>query len=169
MEAGDRRWLAAFSPAEPAEISYYERLFDFLDEDGPAVVAQWLSERQIKLDPKGRAPMTSGKVEMRSMTLGDAEQYLTELMESGEAPFDFGLVRLDDVVSIVPDRIARHSRGLRNRIAKWLKDEVGAVKLSRYTKGNGRQAIQLWSIADHDNWQKMGPAACNDAYEQRLA
>lgn len=166
IEADDRRWLAVFSPAEPATEAYYDKLFGFLDAGGAAAVAHWLLARKVELNPKGRAPWTSGKEEMRSFTLGEAEQVLTELLAEGSHPFDFELVRLEDVVASVPDRIARTSKGLRSRVIKWLKDEVKAVKHARYTKqGNdSRQPWSLWSIRNHDHWDGAGAAARIDAY-----
>jgi hypothetical protein len=166
IEADDRRWLAVFSPAEPATEAYYDRLFGFLDAGGAAAVAQWLLARKIELNPKGRAPWTRGKEEMRSFTLGEAEQVLAELLAEGAHPFDFELVRLEDVVASVPDRIARSAKGLRSRVIKWLKDEVKAVKHARYTKqGNdSRQPWSLWSIRNHAHWDGVGAAARIDAY-----
>ena len=169
IEAGDRRWLVLFSPAQRADEAYYDRLFTFLDKEGPAAVAHWLGERQIGLNPKGVAPMTHGKAEMRGMSLGDAEQHLADLLESGAWPFDFGLVRLEDVLSAVPERIVRHTKALRNRVVKWLKEEVGALKLARYTKNDGRPCIQLWSIAAHDHWEGIGAAGRIDAFEAHSA
>lgn len=166
IESGDRRWLVFFSDAMPAGEGYYERLFAFLEGDGPAHVAHWLCQRQVKLNPKGTAPKTRGKDEMRSLSMGDAEQHLSELLAERAAPFDFGLVRLEDVLAAVPDRIARQARNLRNRVRKWLDEEAGAKKLARYTKG-GRPAVQLWTIDDHETWSAKGAAVCNDAYHER--
>lgn len=126
----------------------------------------FLRQRRIGLNPKGVAPATRGKAEMRQLSLGEAEQHLAELLEEGAAPFDFDLVKLDDVVEAVPAPIQRQARNLRNRVAKWLKEEVGAVRFSRYTKqdGSGRPSIQLWAIRDHARWEQAGAAARVDAF-----
>ncbi|GGA62227.1 hypothetical protein [Sphingomonas psychrolutea] len=110
--------------------------------------------------------MTKGKAEMRSMSMGDAEQHLTDLLEARSAPFDFGLVRLDDIITAVPERYTRQPRNIRNRLIKWLKDDANAIQLARYKKGD-RPAIQLWSVYDHEHWEAKGAAACNDAYVKR--
>ena len=122
LESGDRRWLVFFSEAARESEAYYERLFAFLKGDGPAHVAHWLSQRHVKLNPMGTAPKTRGKEEMLNLSMGDAEQHLSDLLAEGAAPFDFGLVRLDEVLAAVPDRIARQARNLGNRVRKcWLK------------------------------------------------
>ena len=166
IERGDRRWLVLFSDAKPLDEAYYERLFDFLDGDGPAAVKNWLMERRIGLNPKGLAPKTVGKDQMRRLSMGDAEQYLTELLEEGSAPFDFPLVRFEEVLAAVPADVARRTSGLRNKVTKWITGEAAAVKHERYKKqdGSGRQNCHLWSTRDHGHWSEIGAAARIDAY-----
>jgi len=166
IESGDRRWLVVFSDAQPMDEAYYDRLFAFLEGDGPAAVKHFLQQRTIDLNPKGVAPATRGKAEMRQLSLGEAEQYLAELLEDRGAPFDFDLVKLDEVVAAVPGSIQRQSRNLRNRVAKWLKDEVGAARFSRFTKQDGseRPPIQLWAVRNHVHWEQVGAAGRIDAF-----
>lgn len=166
IESGDRRWLVVFSDAEPMDEPYYDRLFAFLDGAGPAAVKHFLQQRSISLNPKGTAPATRGKAEMRQLSLGEAEQYLAEHFEDRGAPFDFDLVKLDEVVASVPGPIQRQSRNLRNRVARWLKDEVGGVRFSRFTKqdGSDRPPIQLWAIRNQALWEQAGAAGRVDAF-----
>lgn len=166
IERGDRRWLVVFSDAESRDDAYYERLFDYLDGNGPSAVKQWLLDREIRLNPKGRAPKTKGKAEMRRLSLSEAEQHLAEMLEEGVAPFDFDLVRLDDLIDAVPAAVQRQTKGIRNRVIRWLKEEAGAVKHNRYTKQDGtdRLPYQLWSIRAHDRWTEVGAAGRIDAF-----
>ncbi len=167
IERGDRRWLVVFSPAERKDQTYYARLFGFLEGDGASFVKHWLLDRKVALNPRGTAPSTSGKEVMRRHSFGDAENYLLDLFEEAQAPFDFDLVRVDDLVNAVP--IALQGRAnLRARVSKLLKDEIRAVKHSRYTKGDGRhQTFQLWSIRNHEEWERFGAARRADAYMDR--
>src|SRR3546814_3308660 len=90
IEQGDRRWLTLFSPAKAREPAYYGRLFDLLKSDDFAAAVKWmLQNRAVGLEPKGMAPMTKGKSEMRRRSLGEVEQYLNELLEEHSLPFDF--------------------------------------------------------------------------------
>jgi hypothetical protein len=164
IERGDRRWLVVFSDAKPQSEHYYERIFDFLEGDGPAAVKQWLLDRKVSLNPKGVAPRTKGKEEMQRLSLGEAEQMLAEMLEEGAPPFDCDLVRLVDVLDHVPS-IFRKQKGFKNRIVKWLSDDVGAVQHGRYTKGN-RPAYRLWCVRNHEKWANAGPAERVDAYER---
>jgi hypothetical protein len=159
IEHGDRRWMVIFSPAERREDAYYAGLFGFLEGSGPAAVKHWLARRTIRLNPYGVAPATPGKEEMRRLSMGDMESHLLARLEDGGAPFDFDLVRLEDVVSAAP----RGTRDVRSRAELFLKREAKAVRHDRYTKGD-RKSWTLWSIRDHDRWRKAGAAARIDAY-----
>lgn len=171
IETGDRRWLVISSEMKPMDEAYYERLFAFLEGDGPAYVKHYLLNRQVQLNPKGMAPSTKGKAEMRRRSLSEAEQYLAELLEGREGPFAFDLVRLEELVACVPADLKRHTRNVRTKVAGWLKDEVGAVKHTRYTKGDdiSRPSCQLWSVRNHENWAEAGAAARAEAFQSRYS
>ena len=162
IERGDRRWLVLFSDAKPRGEAYYKELFEYLDGDGPAAVKQYLLDRKVTLNPKGMAPRTRGKDEMRRLSLGEAEQSLADMLDESMPPFDFDLVRLEDILDRMPMSF-RGKNGFRNRIAKWLAQEAGAVKHTRYTKGD-RPAYWLWSVRNHEKWEDAGAASRVDAY-----
>jgi hypothetical protein len=169
IEHGDRRWLVVFSPAVKKEAGYYDRLFGYLEDGGAAFVKQWLLQRQIVLNGQGVAPPTSGKETMRRMSMGDAEAYLLDLYEGREPPFDFDLVRVDDLVQAVPAKLSGKSN-LCSRLSKFLKEELGAVAHTRHTKQHAsRPPWQLWSLRNHDIWQNIGASGRIDAYVNHYA
>ncbi len=169
IEHGDRRWLVVFSPATKQEPDYYDRLFAYLEHGGAAFVKHWLMQRRIVLNGHGVAPATSGKETMRRMAMGDAEAFLLDLHEANEAPFDFDLVRVDDLVQAVPARLSGRS-SLRSRLAKFLKEELGAVAHTRYTKQSAnRPSWQLWSLRNHETWESIGASGRIDAYVAHYA
>jgi hypothetical protein len=169
IEHGDRRWLVVFSPAVKQEAAYYDRLFGYLDDGGAAFVKHFLLQRQIVLNGQGVAPATSGKETMRRMSMGDAESYLLDLYEARETPFDFDIVRVDDLVQAVPAKLSGKSN-LRSRLSKFLKEELGAVAHTRHTKHHpNRPAWQLWSLRNHDIWENIGASGRIDAYVAHYA
>ncbi|BEV45962.1 bifunctional DNA primase/polymerase [Afipia carboxidovorans] len=169
IEHGDRRWLVVFSPARPRDNAYYQGLFEFLDGDGAACVKHWLLKRKVALNPHGVAPFTAGKEAMRRLSIGDAEAYLLELFEERQPPFDFDLVRVDELVDAVPSALRGRSN-LRARVSKFLKDEIGAVSHARYTKADRkRPAYQLWSVRNHDIWDNIGASGRIDAYMSHMS
>jgi hypothetical protein len=165
IEHEDRRWLVVFSPAAKKDAAYYDSLFGYLDSGGAAFVKYWLLQRHTVLNPHGVAPPTSGKETMRRMSLGDAEAYLLELYECDEEPFVFDLVRVDDLVNAVPSSL-RGKANLRSRLSKFLKDELGAVAHTRFTKKHAkRPSYQLWSLRNHDIWENIGASGRIDSYQ----
>lgn len=166
LEASERRWLVVFSEAHRQDDEYYAKLFAFLEGAGPSAVKHYLLERDVQLNPKSVAPSTIGKRVMRKRSLSDAEQYLDEMLEAREGPFAFDLVRLDDLLSYVPNELKRNVRGLRSKVASWLQVEVKAVKHTRYTKGDNemRPSCQLWSVRNHAQWGDAGPAERAEAF-----
>jgi hypothetical protein len=169
IEHGDRRWLVVFSPARPRDNAYYQGLFEFLDGDGASYVKHWLLKRKVTLNPHGVAPFTAGKEAMRRLSIGDAEAYLLELFEERQPPFDFDLVRVDELVDAVPSALRGRSN-LRARVSKFLKEEIGAVSHARYTKADRkRPAYQLWSVRNHDIWDNIGASGRIDAYMSHMS
>jgi hypothetical protein len=167
MEAGDRRWLVVFSPALPKDQAYYARLFDNIESvEGAAAVKHLLLNRAIHLDPKGRAPDTVAKDEMRSYSIGDIEHWLKEQYEQKLAPFEFPLLRLDDAIASIPQDLKLKHRNVRGIVVRFLQDGLGAVQHTRNTKSDGRRNYRLWSTEEHAKWDELGPTARVDAYEE---
>lgn len=161
LSAGDRRWFVVFSPATPRDGDYYAALFERIHTDGPAHVAHWLMQRDLSgFDAKGRAPATSAKGEMLTLTMGEAEAYLHDLLRDGLVPFDFDLVSLEDVEDAIPESIRRETKRLRTVVRKFLIEVIEAEQHSRNTNSSGRAAslpnVQLWSIRNHGHWDKLG-------------
>jgi hypothetical protein len=168
IEAGDRRWLVIFSPAKPQAQEYYDQLFEKIESAvGAAAVKHYLAQRQIALSPNGRAPETLAKGEMRSYSLSEIADWLKERFEDQAAPFDFPLVRLEDILSEVPRDLKLKYKNAQATVTKFLREEIGAEQCSRNTKGDGRPNYRLWIIRDLDSWRNAGPSARIDAYEKR--
>lgn len=161
LSSGDRRWFVVFSPARPRDGDYYEGLFERIHGDGPAHVAHWLMHRDLSgFNAKGRAPTTSAKGEMLTLTMGEVENHLHELLRDGVAPFDFDLVTIEDVEDAIPESIRRETKRLRTIVRKFLIEVAEAEQHSRNTNSRGRAAslpnAQLWSIRNHGHWGKVG-------------
>ena len=112
VENEDRRWLIVESPVEPTTPEYYAELFAHLENDEDiAAVKQFLQNRDVELNPKGRAPMSAAKAEMVEQALSNEEAFLLERFETGAEPFDFDLVRRDDLIDAVKASSGHFGRG----------------------------------------------------------
>ena len=169
IESGDRRWLVIFSPAKPQSGEYYDRLFGKIESaEGASAVKYYLSERQIALNPNGQAPETQAKREMRGYSIGEVEDWLKERFEDSDPPFDFPLVRLEDILFELPRDLKARQKNVKQTVTKFLRDELGAEQASRNTKEDGRRHYRLWIIRDFDKWREAGPTARIDAYEEQI-
>lgn len=174
LEDGDRRWLVLASDAQPRPEEYYKTLFEKYIESkdvaGAAAVKHYLISREVKLNPKGRAPMTKAKESMRNLSRSDAEDYLLEKFEAKVIPFDFDLVRTEDVADILTAAVQNREIICKSprSAAKRFFDTIGAIQPPHNTKVAGSQMnYRLWIIREHEKWLEAGPTARAEAYKNR--
>lgn len=159
LEAGDRRWLVIFSPAEPKPDAYYKRLWAFIEgRDGPAAWRHHLEGHRPALDPKGRAPMTAAKAEMREASMTDVESTVAEWLASRTGPMANDLFRFEDAWTKL-DTLSRPSKASLTMALR----AAGCVQHPRQTNPS-LPAVVLWSVADHDRWAKAGAAGRTRAW-----
>ena len=166
LENEDRRWLVLHSTAEKADPEYYAGLVAHIDSDSDVAAVKWyLQHRKVSLNPKGAAPVTAAKQEMKEQSLPDAEAYVMELFNEGSWPFNFDLVRRDDLVIAVQRHLRGTHKDLLGRMTSLLKERIGAVPQKRATNmSGGRPSYQLWSVRNHEHWDAEGMAKRVDAY-----
>lgn len=165
IENGDRRWFIVFSPVEKQAKEYYQRLFQHIKSDeGAAAVKHYLLHRDIRLDPKTHAPITRAKEEMRRLSMGEVQAFLLERFEEGTQPFDFDLVRIEDIMDALPRSFRQKNKNLMETVTLFLKEEVKAEQHTRNTKGDRYPAYRLWSIRNHEQWVDAGATGRIEAY-----
>jgi hypothetical protein len=164
VDADDRRYFVVFSPAQPRDAAYYDRLFRKIAGDGAAHVAHWLLERDLSgFDAKGRAPATEAKREMRLATMGEAEAHLAELAAQGHPAFAGDLAAVEHLRELLPASLQNRTRG--QVVANFLREEMGAVQLDgRSRLADGKMRV-LWSLRNQDKWKGETAAARARAYD----
>jgi len=159
LEEGDRRWLVIFSPAEPRDPGYYERLWDFIEsKDGAAAWKYHLEQHKPELNPKGRAPQTAAKVEMREASMTDVESTVAEWMASRTGPLRHDLFRFEEAWEELDKSSRPHKAALTLAL-----NAAGCVRHSRQ-KNPSLPAIILWSVQDHRKWKEVGPTKRTQAW-----
>lgn len=167
LENGERRWMILECKAAPRSEGYYNELFDRINsKNGPRAVKHLLMNRDLDLfNPKGRAPATAAKDEMRRLSMEDAEAFLMDAFETRSDPFKFDLVRLENVIADIPTHILSRTRNVRATTSKFLTKDVKAVKVPRYTHPSAEHpAVSLWAVRNQKKWLKAGPKACAKAF-----
>lgn len=165
LESGDRRWMVLFSPMEPEDGDYYDRLFDWINSaEGPAAFRYMLEQRKPALNPNGRAPATDAKTLMRAASRTQIESEVHEWSEGSSGPFAHDLFTFKDATEALSGMAARSTRNVNAALSKALTD-VGAEKHTRNTNtSDGLPSLQLYSIRDHERWKEEGPVARCRAY-----
>ena len=169
MVEDDRRWLVLMSPAKRMEEEegkrYFGRLFGWRDKDpkdAAAAFMGWLMDHKPGLNPKAPAPLTLGKKVMAEMSMTDVEAQLKEAIESEAFPFKHDLFLFDDALASV------RSNYKSNATVAAALQKFGCVKHGRsknVQKGlDSVPPITLWSVRNHDAWEKAGPAGRARAY-----
>jgi hypothetical protein len=128
-----------------------------------------LQHRQPKvLNPHGRAPLTAAKVQMQALSLSDEEQFLRDRFDEGAEPFNFDLVRVDDLIKAMASTLGGRSNGRQAASLKFL-SKIGAVPQTRYTRKpkDTMPSYRLWSVRNHSPWARMTPLERAKAYQTR--
>ncbi len=168
VELNDRRFFVVFSPALPKDPSYYAALFSHLQKDGAAHVAQWFMERDLSaFRPKGVAPHTWAKQEMRQSNMDEVHQVLWELHDNGESPFDSDLLSMKDLEHRLPDRLQR-VKNLNGKLTTFLRDHLGAVKFEQIPVDKGAHKKNLWVWRNHDEWRAQTKTQVGLRYDARI-
>jgi hypothetical protein len=166
----DRRWFVLASPAKRQTDAYYDALWANVRNEGSlAAVKHFLQARKVALNANEPAPMTAAKEAMSDEAQGDFEAYLAEIFDLGGWPFDFELVRLQDVERLIEDRF-KYARGVRKAVIDFMRSS-GA---ERHEKPGGAAQAQglnfsVWSIRNHEQWAGKGGVARNWALQDYRA
>ena len=151
LEADDRRWLIFGSPMVRQSVSYYDKLFDWIEsEEAPGAVLRFLERRKPILKPNQSAPMTSAKAAMIGASKPRWEMQIAQWADDFEGPFERDLFTFHDVTT------ALNRLGYRPGAAR-LSDrlsQIGATKHGR-AKGGDVDSVTLWSIRNHDRYRNM--------------
>ncbi|MFL0805048.1 MAG: DUF5906 domain-containing protein [Agarilytica sp.] len=105
----DRRYCVFFAAQQEAsdlirddmDEQYFQRLHEWLKNDGYAYVSHYLANREININTNGRAPQTSSTLDAINSSRGLAEQLILDSIDSEEAGFKFDLVSVTNVKAML--------------------------------------------------------------------
>lgn len=132
---GDRRFHVTLCEQEPKPDTYYEDLFNWLNDEGGAILFDFFSKRDLShFNHAGKAPSTASKKVLEEITTDAYEQYISDLMDRKVHPFNRTIITLQEVIdSVIEARVAKSYIGrkdLRNRVLTVFKkyNRQGLVK-----------------------------------------
>jgi len=170
LENSDRRYMVFRTLARGlgTPTSYWDRLWRFLDGDGPAAVLAQLLVRPVDLMwGLGRAPHTKAHDLMRREGLPELERWLAENLEDRNPPFNMDLVCVSDVEQHLPQRLQRMN-GLHKLIPTFLRDEAKATNLGAHRVPGTATSKRLWATRRGELYSQMEPKARIERYMKQL-
>jgi hypothetical protein len=160
LEDGDRRYFVYTSPAQPRNQAYYDELFCWLSNNGPALL-HWLEARDLsRFNPHGRAPGTEAKLALIEASRSPLDAYLEEALKADEWPFTGDLA----VASHIADALGTKFRASVTAVAASLK-RLGGVRLGQKRMRDGTKPA-VWAMRRPELWQQADEGKIADEYER---
>lgn len=161
LDKTDRRYCVFFSPAEPREHSYYEKLWDWTHNNASALLHFLQSRDLSNFQPKAHAPMTNAKKELIKMSVHPLQGWIAEGIAEEQWPFMGDLVSTQHLADCLPRYLANTSA---QAIGRALKAQ-GCVQLGQVKLKSGAFA-RVWSVRRHEVWASAEPSTIAAEYEK---
>lgn len=134
LSVADRRFFVAWNESPPRDPEYYISLVAWYESGGVAKAARWLLQRDLTdFQPKGKAPPSSAKEDMRKASRSAWEAVVEDAARDGEGPFTYRVVALNEIEGWLRQELG--DRGRMNRPLADLLKRVGYVELRRCELG----------------------------------
>jgi hypothetical protein len=158
LDWSDRRYLMASTDRDgvilqPRSPDYYHKFYGvngvgglLNDRKALSAIAYQLTHHDLKgYNGQGRAPYSIAKQEIMDESASELERWMME--HADEAPLSYLLVKVDDVVEVLPSDIVRRGDDVRQAVADVIKRKFKGENLGKVRFG-GRHDPQprLWAL-----------------------
>jgi len=148
LDEDDRRMFAWISRAEKQSPDYYASLHAwFFDGPGKAIVLHHLLQRDLSgFNPKAAPPRTAGRERLIATSRSEAENVLSEALDSHTPPFVSDLCVATDVLQFLRVHQIRCTYG---EVQRFLR-QTGALSLGQRRVNGARP--NLWAVRNQARW-----------------
>lgn len=148
LDEDDRRMFAWVSRAEKQSPEYYAELYAwFFDGPGKAIVLHHLLQRDIStFSPKAAPPRTPGRERLIATSRSEAENFLSDALDSHAPPFVTDLCVATEVLQFLRVHQIRCSYA---EVQRFLR-QVGALSLGQRRVNGARP--NLWAVRNQERW-----------------
>lgn len=168
ISKGDRRTFVSWNHGDPMPESYYAAYVEWLAAGGAALAAGWLLSQDVSaFDPRGRAPWTQAKEDMRRASMDPVQEWIEDCIVERDPPFHVDIVTVQAVADAARPMLAVGQK-LDPRKTRRLLEAAGCHSLGR-ARDNDGQRISLWSCRDHVRYAGMKAITAKDARADQLA
>lgn len=156
LKDGDRRWNVIRNPDDPKDKSYYQALYDLIDDPSfIAAVREWFRQRDLsKFNPGDRPVMNDAKAAVVAATLSEATERAMELVKSWPRDCITAEDFCEELYGKNDDKIhgKLKYRAKEAGIVKWQGQGTGRIRVL------GRQH-SIWILRNQSHWAHAGSSA----------
>lgn len=165
----DRRFFIVQTADHPHPngMDYYNRVFDFSDDDAAAVYNDLNRHDISQYSPNCLPFQTAAKARMVESSRPEVEVLLQEMIECSTGSFGRDLVSLQDAVADIRGRTG-DSRITEKRVRRALED-LGCEQASGQVRLPGGNRCRLWIVRNHHVYRGMTTAELSKAYDKGAA
>lgn len=154
----DGRFLVLRCESERRSNEYYQRLVDWIDGPGPALLAGVLAQWQFPpgWDPFAPVPQTEAAQRTQLESRAGLVVFLEELIATGKPPFDRDMGRCTALIEQLGTLYPMNVKGLRlnNKTLPAALAELGARQMRAVLPGSKGTKIScpLWCWRNYEKW-----------------
>lgn len=160
LDADDRRIFSWVSQAQKRSPDYYANLCQwFFNGTGNAIVLDFFKNRDISgFNSNASPPKTAGREMLISNSRSEAENFLSDALESGAPPFACDLVTTSETLQYLR---VHHIRCTHADVRRFLL-QIGALSLGQCRVRGTRP--NLWAIRTPEVWANATHDEITNAY-----
>lgn len=149
LDHDDRRMFSWISHAEKQPQDFYSNLYAwFFEGDGLGIVLHHLLQRDLSgFNPKMAPPQTAGRDRLIANSQSEAENFLSDALESVSPPFVTDLCTASDVLRFLRVQQIRCTDA---EVRRFLR-QCGAHSLGQCRVNGARP--NLWAVRNIEQWQ----------------
>jgi hypothetical protein len=149
LDRDDRRMFSWISHAEKQPQEFYSNLYAwFFEGDGLGIVLNHLLHRDLSgFNPKMAPPKTAGRERLIANSQSEAENFLSDALESVSPPFVTDLCTASDVLRFLRVQQIRCTDA---EVRRFLR-QCGAHSLGQCRVNGARP--NLWAVRNIEQWQ----------------
>lgn len=152
----DRRYCILDSGSPPhvdGVLGYYKPLWDWTDQNAPALLHYLHSRDLVKFQPKAHAPMTKGKQALIQESLPPLDSWIVGQVDAVEWPFNVDLMAASDLALELPKfGLKANPKEIGRAFMR-----LGFLNLGKQRIGDKGEELQgrIWAVRHYDTYSQL--------------
>lgn len=167
IDEHDRRYciLATESPVPSDTKKYFKPLFEWTQENGPALLAYFAARDLSDFNPKSHAPMTEGKRTLIEESMPSLDHFIFEGVRDRQFPFVGDLIAPAELSEVLGSFNLRHNPKEIGRAMKRLHH----LQLNKTRLDKGEYGVSLWAVRDYESYARLNSDQIRECWRVQSA